>query len=119
VYEGEVALVIAHDDRLRVGKAGAASGRVTGVPQRDAAAQPAQDLIIEGVAGTAVRLVQGGDAIVHCADAGCLLSAVLQSIQPEEGCLRRTVDSGYANDSAHKSCYPRSAAVCMSRGMAS
>src|SRR5919109_880383 len=119
VHQAEVALMVAHQDRLRVDEAFAASRGITHVTEGGAAGQMREHAAAEARHDQAVRLLHACAAFrVDGQDAGRLLTTVLQRVQPQVCVLRRSIEPGYAYNTAHllsvspvASFWPRAGAV--------
>ena len=96
--ERELAELRLLDERLRVDDDGAAGGGVARVPDRDEAAQPAQDRFVERAGDQPHLAVAVDAAAVADREPGALLAAVLQRVEPEvsepRDVFARRVDSG-------------------------
>ena len=94
---------------LRVLPVGRAGGGVAGVADRDVAAQAGQRGLVEDLGDQAEVLVDHDPGPVADRDAGRLLTAVLQRVQPEVGQLRDLFAAG--PDTEHTALVLRTAVV--------
>ncbi len=95
-------------DRLRVVDHAVAGGRVAGVSDRARARQALQGRGAEDVGHVAHAALDVEPLAVPRHDAGALLPAVLQRIEPEVGEVRRLARAVDAEDAAHVRCLARS-----------
>src|SRR5690606_17902611 len=101
VHQGEVTLVVARDDRLRVLEARAAGRRITGMAEGGPARQLTKHGIVESVRDQPGRLDDARPAVVDRADPGGLLAPVLKRVEPEEHRLRGVFQTRYRYDPTH------------------
>ena len=91
VTQGDDVAVAAAHQRLRVLPVAGAGGAVAHVADGVLAAEALEHLLVEHLADEAEVLDDRDLAVVGHGDAGALLAAVLQGVQPEEGQARDVV----------------------------